>query len=76
MTLTADEILEHVRALPRRERLKLLERVVHEEVEAESSPVLMTEKPPILDDLSDDEFSDFLETIQRNRRELPLRAPR
>ena len=49
---------------------------MHEEVEAESTPVLMTEKPPILDDLSDEEFSDFLETIQRNRRELPLRAPR
>ncbi len=30
MTMTADEILEHVRALPYRERLKLVERVVHE----------------------------------------------
>lgn len=34
MTMTADEILEHVRALPYRERLKLVERVVHEVAES------------------------------------------
>lgn len=37
MALTADEILEHVKALPPRERLALVERVVHGLVEAESS---------------------------------------
>ena len=33
MGLTAEEILIHVRALPPRERLKLVERVVHEVAE-------------------------------------------
>lgn len=37
MALTADEILEHVKALPPRERLALVERVVHDLVEPESS---------------------------------------
>ena len=34
MALTADEILEHAKALPPRERLELVERVVHSLVEA------------------------------------------
>jgi putative addiction module component (TIGR02574 family) len=33
MGLTAEEILEHARALPPQERLKLVERVVHSLVE-------------------------------------------
>ncbi len=76
MAVTAEEILELVRQLPPRERLKVVERVVHELLEAESKPALLTDKPPIYDDLSDEEFEDFLETIQRNRREQPLRTPR
>ena len=35
MTMTADEILEHARALPPDERLRLVERVVHSLVEAQ-----------------------------------------
>lgn len=76
MALTADEILEHVRALPPRERLKLVERVVHEVVEAASPPGLMTDQPPLWADVPDDEFEAFQETLARNRREQPLRTPR
>jgi hypothetical protein len=76
MAVTAEEILELVRQLPPRERLKVVERVVHEVVEADTKAALLTEKPPIYQDLSDEEFEDFLETIQRNRREQPLRTPR
>jgi putative addiction module component (TIGR02574 family) len=36
MALTADEILEHAKALPPRERLELVERVVHSLVETQS----------------------------------------
>ena len=36
MGLTAEEILEHARALPPQERLKLVERVVHSLVEQDA----------------------------------------
>ena len=86
MALTAEDVLAHFRSLPPRERLKLVElveQVVHETAEAEaqggsgSVPARrVTEGPPIYQDLTDQEFEDFMETLQRNRREQPLRTPR
>jgi DNA-binding TFAR19-related protein (PDSD5 family) len=76
MALTAEEVLDHLRALPPRERLKLVEQVKQETTEAERQPTGLSNKPPILDDLTDEEFADFLETIARNRREQPMRTPR
>ena len=38
MALTAEEIFEHAKALPPRERLELVERVVHSLVEAQDEP--------------------------------------
>ncbi len=83
MAVTAEEILELVRQLPPRERLKVVERI-HEVAETEgASPPqekpraqLVTEGPPIYEDLTDEEFEDFMETVRRNRREQPLRTPR
>jgi len=76
MTMTADEILEHVRALPYRERLKLVERVVHEAVEPQAEPAKLTDKPPLLADLSDEEFDAFQASLAERRRTLPMRAGR
>ncbi len=82
MAVTAEEILELVRQLPPRERLKVVERI-HEVADAESQDAApegrargVTEGPPIYQDLSDEEFEDFMETVRRNRREQPLRTPR
>jgi hypothetical protein len=75
MALTADEILEHVRALPPRERLKLVERVVHEAAEAAERPALLTDGPPLWEDVSDEEFEKFQENLRKNRREDVLRTP-
>jgi hypothetical protein len=75
MTMTADEILEHVRALPYRERLKLVERVVHEAVEtADASGVEEDDAP--WSDMTDDEYKSLMQDIERTRREQPLRAGR
>lgn len=76
MTMTADEILEHVRALPYRERLKLVERVVHEAAEPQAEPAKLTEKPPIWADLSDEEFEAFQASLVAWRRGLPMRGGR
>jgi hypothetical protein len=83
MAVTAEEILELVRQLPPRERLKVVERI-HEVASAEdaaASPAEprakgVTEGPAIYQDLSDEEFDEFMETVRRNRREQPLRTPR
>jgi hypothetical protein len=83
MAVTAEEILELVRQLPRPERLKVVERI-HEVAEAESATTppekprakLVTDGPGIYEDLTDEEFDDFMETIRRNRREQPMRTPR
>jgi len=76
MALTAEDVLAHFRSLPPRERLKLVERVVHEAADAERQPAKLSLKEPILDDLSDEEFADFLESIQQMRRDQPMRTPR
>lgn len=70
--LTKEEILEQVRALPTRDRLEIVERVVHEVAQA-TSPVSSEVDAPWAD-MDDQEFQDFLDDIERTRREQPLRA--
>jgi hypothetical protein len=69
--MTADEILELVRALPARERLKLVERVVHEVAEQTPAPppVAAPQSDAIWADVDDDEFDAFMQSIQRARAE-------
>jgi hypothetical protein len=75
MTMTADDILEHIRALPERERLRLVERVVHEVVEQKSSPGSDAASPPSersnghWADVSDEEFDAFMKAIRASRSE-------
>lgn len=70
--LTKEEILEQVRALPTRERLEIVERVVHEVAQATSAAPSEVDAPWA--DMDDQEFQDFLDDIERTRREQPLRA--
>ena len=72
MAMTADDIMEQVRALPERERLRLVERIVHEVVEQRPS----TPAKPTLADMTDEEFQQFQDTIQHARATQPLRTPR
>jgi hypothetical protein len=72
MTMTADDIMEQVRALPERERLRLVERIVHEVVEQKPAAAA---KPPLAD-MSDEEFQQFQDVIQHARATQPLRTPR
>ncbi len=73
--MTADDILEHIRALPERERLRLVERLVHEVVEQRSSAQAEpTRAQPDhahghWADVSDQEFEAFMEGIRRSRSE-------
>jgi len=77
MAVTAEEIVELVLQLPPRERLKVVERINEvDEAESKGKGALLTEKPAIYQDLSDEEFAEFLETIERNSREQPMRTPR
>lgn len=73
MAMTAEQILKEIDALPEPERAKVLERAQAKLAERKQF-AKMTEKPPILADLSDEEFEDFQETLRRIR-QLPLRAP-
>lgn len=73
MTLTAEEILIHVRALPERERLRLVERVVHEVVEQTPAPPRADFSDAIWADVSDEEFGAF-EAALRDARALPIRS--
>ena len=75
MGLTAEQILEHVLALPPRERLKLVERVVHETVEdtgAQTATTAVDDDAPWAD-MTDEEYASFIDGIYR-RREQPRRA--
>ena len=70
VAMTADEILELVRALPARERLKLVERVVHEVVEeTPAPPAVAPQSDAIWADVDDDEFDAFMQSIRRARAE-------
>ena len=69
--MTAEDILEQVRALPERERLRLVERIVHEVAERlPSQPA----KPPLAD-MSDEEFREFQDAIAEARATQPMRTP-
>jgi hypothetical protein len=70
MTTTADDILRQVRALPEREQLRLVERIVHEVANR------LPKKPakPPLADLTDDEFRELQEVIEEAR-SMPMRTP-
>lgn len=70
MSTTAEDILKQVRALPERERLRLVERIVHEV--AERMPK-QPAKPPLAD-LTDDEFRELQGAIEEAR-SMPLRTP-
>lgn len=72
MTMTADDIMEQVRALPERERLRIVERIVHEVVEQKPS---RPAKAPLAD-MTDEEFQQFQDGIQHARATQPLRTPR
>jgi hypothetical protein len=75
IAMTADEILEHVRALPPRERLKLVERVMHEVAEQTPAtpPVAAQGSDAIWADVGDAEFEAFMQSI-RSARSEPWRS--
>ena len=68
MTLSADQILEELRALPAAERLRVVEQVVHEvarEVTPMPPPVQNTDA--IWANESDADFEAFQDVVQRLR---------
>ena len=75
MAMTAEEILEHVRALPERERLRLVERVVHEVLEETPAAPMPAgaRTDAIWADVSDEEFEAFMKSI-RDSRSAPWRT--
>jgi hypothetical protein len=78
MAQTAEEILEQVRALPERERLRLVERIVHDVVEqsasgAASGELGIDDSP--WPDMTDDEYEGF-QRAMKEARAMPLRTPK
>jgi hypothetical protein len=73
MTMTADDIMEQIRALPERERLRLVERVVHEVVEQKPAAPTVAHTDALWADVSDEEYAEF-EAALREARGLPLRS--
>lgn len=77
MAMTAEDILEQVRALPTKERLRLVERIVREVAEETPAPDAMaaageaTAKHPdaIWADVPDDEWDAFTKRLQGFREE-------
>jgi hypothetical protein len=69
--VTIQEILAFVRALPPQERLRVVERIVHEVAEAENaaSPA----PPAVWGDASDEEFEAFLAAVSSARSADTLR---
>ncbi len=72
--MSADDILEQIRALPERERLRIVERVVHEVVEQKQlapAPSHHGDTPSyaIWADVSDDDFDAFEKVIRTGRAE-------
>ena len=65
MTVTAEQLLDQIRALPPAERLYVVERIVHE-IAAEVTPAPPT-VAAIWADESDAEFEAFQATVQRLR---------
>jgi hypothetical protein len=71
MRLTAEEILEHLRALPPRERLRVVERTVHEVAQETPGP---ESAPPLGDDaiwadVDDEQYEAFLRALTAARAE-------
>ena len=74
MAQTAEDILEQVRALPERERLRFYERIVREVREQTppvpvSAPPTPTQPDAIWADVSDEDFDDFMTKLGSSRRE-------
>ncbi|MBL8741760.1 MAG: hypothetical protein JNK04_11720 [Myxococcales bacterium] len=70
MALTADDIMEHVRTLPERERLRLVERIRREVVEQRPAvPAPAVGNEAHWADVSDEEFDAFMEAIRTSRGE-------
>ncbi len=69
MAMTAEDILEQVRALPAKERLRLVETLVHE-------AGLPAKVEPPLAEMTDDEFAEFQSLLARNRETQPMRTPK
>ena len=74
MAMTVDEILEHVRALPPREQVKLIERVAHEVVDAVPAARAEVGDDAPWADMPDDEFESLMTDIRRTRSSQPMRA--
>ncbi len=74
--MTIQEILAFVRSLPPRERLRVVERIMHEVAEADSpaSPASPAQATAPWADASDDEFEAFLATVASARDGDTLRA--
>ena len=70
MPTTVEDVLKQVRALPVRERLRLVERIVHEV--AEGMPG-QPARPPLAD-LTEDEHRE-LQGVIEEARSMPLRTP-
>ena len=66
MTITAEQVLEQIRALTPAERLYVVERVVHE-VAAEVTPAAPPTTGAIWGDETDAEFEAFQASLQRLR---------
>ncbi len=71
--MTIQEILAFVRSLPPRERLRVVERIMHEVAEADS-PASPAQATAPWADASDDEFEAFLATVASARDGDTLRA--
>lgn len=66
MAITAEQILEQLRALAPAERLRVVEQVVHE-VAAEVTPQPSSASAPIWADEADADFETFQIAVQRLR---------
>jgi len=67
MAMTADDIMEQIRALPERERLRLVERVVHEVVEQQPVTPTVARTDALWADVSDDEYAAFEAALREVR---------
>lgn len=68
MTMTAEEILTALWALPEPERAKVIARI-------KQQPSGPPRKPAPLADMSDEEFEEFQDGIQQARARQPMRTP-
>lgn len=69
--LTPDQIYEELQALPKPDRLRVVERVIHDLIEARPADAAAA---AIWADVDDDEFDEFLDTVRQARAADTLRA--